>query len=193
MPHIDNSDKYKPTIVETMRAVASSHQFEFSCTDSIGRLLRTLVGQITSGSILEIGTGYGVGAAWIISALSQDVSFYTVDILKKRIAVAKSYLEQSNVTFITGDWKEAALYGPYKFIFADVSSAKQGEADQLVELVEPGGIVLIDDLTPEEYWPVEWQGKPDALREYWLNHSHFEAQELRLSPREACIIATRNK
>ncbi|MFZ4193343.1 hypothetical protein ACOZB4_04935 [Paenibacillus sp. NPDC058898] len=49
----------------------------------------------------------------------------------------------------------------------------------------------MDDFIPEEYWPEEWRGKPDLIREYWLNHPKLAATEVLLTPRDAVIIASK--
>lgn len=51
----------------------------------------------------------------------------------------------------------------------------------------------MDDFTPEEYWPAEWRGKPDPVREFWLNHVRFTATEIYLTPRSSAILAVKNK
>ena len=43
-----------------------------SCSVEAGRLLSVLVGQITQGEILEVGTGIGVGSSWILSSILQQ-------------------------------------------------------------------------------------------------------------------------
>ncbi|BFH62924.1 O-methyltransferase [Paenibacillus azoreducens] len=186
-----SSNSYIPNLVILCKKLAEENNFINSCTDHFGKLLCTLVGQITHGNILEIGTGYGVGTAWIISALSSEVDLYSIDISNEQIDNVRGVIDQSNVHFICDDWKAVLDKGPFKLVFVDVKSAKQEEAELLYNLIESRGLLLIDDLTPEEYWPDEWKGRPDPVRDYWLNHPKMFANEILLTQREACIIATK--
>lgn len=180
-----------PDIVKQCKQLAEANHFAHSCSDDTGRLLRILSGQITEGKILEIGTGFGVGASWIISALSPEVSFYSVDIKQSQIEKVQREFTQPNVYFQSGDWKAMREQGPFRFVFADAAGAKNEEAVLLYHMVDSRGLLLLDDLTPEEFWPDEWKGKPDPLREYWLNHPGWAAQEIMLTPKEACILAVK--
>ncbi len=69
--------------------------------------------------------------------------------------------------------------------------------DAVVDLVEPGGIVVLDDFTPCESWPPITYGRVDTLREQWLTDERFTAVEVmvartprRSSPRDASLAAT---
>jgi len=60
-----------------------------------------------------------------------------------------------------------------------------------VEALRPGGLIVLDDLTPEEHWPAEWRGKPDTVRERWLHDPRLAATEVRVAPTMAVILAAR--
>ncbi|MGG4345115.1 O-methyltransferase [Paenibacillus lautus] len=184
------SNTFKPTFVTLSKDFAKKAGFTKSCTDDFGRLLYTLAGQ-EKKNILEIGTGFGVSTAWIISAMSKDAKLVTVDIDQSKVKSAIEILGRKNVEFLCGDWKDALKRGPFDLIFADVKDAKQDNAELLFESMSIGGLLILDDLTPEEYWPDDWKGKPDKIRNYWLNHPKLAASELFLNPREAVIIASR--
>ena len=59
------------------------------------------------------------------------------------------------------------------------------------ELLEPGGTVVIDDLTPASTWPPRFGGQVDQARMHWLTHPALDAAELRLAPDLAALVATR--
>lgn len=63
--------------------------------------------------------------------------------------------------------------------------------DHLFNALEIGGMIIIDDLTPEYKWPKEWKGQVDQVREYWLNHPKLAATEILLTPNSSAIIATK--
>ncbi|MFF2176044.1 hypothetical protein ACFVT8_06235 [Lysinibacillus sp. NPDC058147] len=51
----------------------------------------------------------------------------------------------------------------------------------------------MDDFTPEEHFPDEWRGKPDKIRDFWLNHKGLRATEIYLTATTSAIIATKLK
>ena len=188
-----NEMKYKqtPKLVVTAKRLAGEHDFNYSCLDEVGQLLAVLTSSIKQGTIAEIGTGYGVGTAWMATRLKNEVSLISIDNDKSKINSVQTIFHQKNVKFIHSDWQEILNYAPFQFIFADGGKAKEQHPDLLVEALEVGGIILIDDLTPIEYWPEEWKGMTDKVREYWLSHPHLQAVELRVTPKNSVIVATK--
>lgn len=83
--------------------------------------------------------------------------------------------------------------GPFQFIFADAAAAKTIEGVQLLEALAVGGMLVMDDFTPEEHFPAEWRGKPDKVRDFWLNHKELSATEIYLTPISSAIRATKQK
>jgi predicted O-methyltransferase YrrM len=162
--------------------------FERSSIPEVGRLLHVLAGQRGRQRVGEIGTGTGVGAAWIVSALSPDVPFLTVELDVRRAAAAsRLFAEDENVTVLQGDWHELLPpEAPFDLLFYDGGGKQHPERDgeQVVGLVAPGGIIVLDDLTP---------GRPgaDPVREFWLDHRQLAAVELLTTPGTAAILATR--
>jgi len=187
------SNTYIPELVKASKMLAQRHNFEFSCSDEAGRLLSVLVGQIMHGSILEVGTGYGVGSAWILSTIAPNVKFVSVDHEKEKIDATAQVIRHQQAEFLVGDWKEAIAKGPFQFIFADAAAAKTIECVQLLEALAVGGMLLMDDFTPEEHFPEEWRGKPDKVRDFWLNHKELRATEIYLTATSSAILATKLK
>ncbi|HEY8104276.1 MAG TPA: class I SAM-dependent methyltransferase [Gaiellaceae bacterium] len=172
-----------PPLVERALALAERTGFQRSCSAETGRLLQVLAGQRGHERVAEIGTGCGVGSAWIVSALDPDVAFLTVELDEQRAADAAELLaEDESATVLLGDWREVLLAeAPFDFLFADGGKAKYEE--ELVGLLAPGGMLVLDDLTPG-------YADPDPLRELWLQHRRLVAVELQVSPREAVIVGT---
>jgi len=61
----------------------------------------------------------------------------------------------------------------------------------IVRAMRVGGLIVMDDLSPQEYWPEEWRGRPDPLRAFWLNDARLAATEVLTTPRTTAILATR--
>ena len=127
--------------------------------------------------VAEIGTGCGVGSAWILSALDPAVPFYTVELDEARAAAAAELLaDDPDGNVLHGDWREVlAAEAPFDLLFADGGRAK--DDDELVGLLAPGGMLVLDDLTPG-------YADPDPVRELWLGHPRLVAVELQISPRK---------
>ncbi|MEW6045832.1 MAG: class I SAM-dependent methyltransferase [Bacillota bacterium] len=182
-----------PPLVREAMDVAKEAGFEQSCTEEVGRLLRLLASQFETGTIGEIGTGYGVGAAWIASALAPGACFVTVEIDEARAARAHALFRHlPNVRVIHGDWREIVRYGPFTMLFADGARVKERHPEVILQSLKPGGLLVLDDLTPEDQWPTEWRGRPDPVRQFWLNDPRVTATEVMVSRDHAVILATRS-
>ena len=182
----------EPEIVQLAAAHAAALGFSQSCTDETGRLLQTLASAVIAGVIGELGTGCGYGTAWLASGLRAGVRLVTVEHDAQLAGAAREVLaDPLDVTVLEDDWRAALAHGPFQLLFVDVSEAKHGGMDEAIAALAPGGLALLDDLTAPEYWPAEWRGKPDALRERWLNHPALQAVELRLNARDCVILAVK--
>jgi predicted O-methyltransferase YrrM len=172
-----------PPLVVRALALAEQAGFAKSCSPETGRLLQVLAGQRGRTRVAEIGTGCGVGSAWILSALDPEVAFVTVELDEQRAAEATElFAGDDNATVLQGDWQEVlAGEAPFDLLFADGGRSKYDE--ELLGLLAPGGTLVLDDLTPG-------YADPDPLRELWLRHRRLLATELQISPREAVIVGT---
>lgn len=172
-------------------------RFERSSIAEIGRLLAVLAAARPRGKFAEIGTGCGVGSAWVVDALDPEASLVTVELDDDRAAAAsRLFADYPNVRVVHGDWHELLPpEGPFDVLFFDSGHAKRGdvpaEGAQALSLVVPGGVVVIDDLTPESLWPDEWRGQPDPPRDFWLNHPELVAAEVLTTPVSAAILAVK--
>ena len=180
-----------PPLVQQAVEIAQQLGFENSCIPDVGRLLSVLANGVRGGIIGEIGTGCGVGAAWIASGLAADTRLVTIEADGERAAVATDLFRgHRNVRVIHGDWHDILPYGPFDILFAD-APAKRDEPETLVQALKPGGLVVLDDLTPEEYWPPAWRGQSDPVRKFWLDDARVRATEVLTTSRTAAILATR--
>jgi predicted O-methyltransferase YrrM len=115
-----------------------------------GQFLAVLAAGCPGGSIAELGTGAGIGSAWMAAAMPADCTLVTAEIDPVRAAAAAAVLAgDSRVRVLTGDW--AALLrplGPYDLIFCDSGVRDSGTFRGLVDLLKPGGRIVMDDVTP---------------------------------------------
>ena len=82
--------------------------------------------------------------------------FVTVEIDRKRAEAARNVLQDvPEVEVIEGDWRLILNRGPFALLVADGGKANASEPETLLDVLVPGGISVLDDLTPEDQWPVE--------------------------------------
>jgi predicted O-methyltransferase YrrM len=135
----------------------------------------------------ELGTGCGVGAAWIVSALPPTVPFATVELDEVRArAAAELFAADENVRVLQGDWHELMPpEAPFDLLFMD--SGKQHpevDGEDVIGLLAPGATIVMDDLTPGRL-------EPDPVREFWLHHPEVAALEILTTPATVAIVGTR--
>jgi predicted O-methyltransferase YrrM len=180
--------RFDPPLVTRALALERKLGFERSCIPEVGLLLHVLAAQRGRTRVGELGTGCGVGAAWIVSALPPAVPFVTVELDGTRAhAAAELFAEDENVTVLHGDWHELMPpEAPFDLLFLD-SGKQQPELDgeDVIGLLAPGATIVMDDLTPGRQ-------RPDPVREFWLNHPRIAALELLTTPQTAAIVGTRS-
>ena len=173
---------------ETPPLVERALAFERSCIPEVGRLLHVLAGQRGRARVGEIGTGTGVGAAWIVSALPPGVPFVTVELDADRAAAAaRLFADDENATVLHGDWHELMPpQAPFDLLFYDGGGKQHPEVDgdTVIRLLAPGGTVVLDDLTPG-------RTGPDPVGDFWLEHPQLASIELLTTPKTAAILGIR--
>ena len=177
-----------PPLVEKALAQTERLGFEKSCLPEVGRLLHALAASRGRERVAEIGTGTGVGAAWIVSALAPGVRFLTAEIEPERANAARElFAADEDVRVLEGDWRELLPpEAPFDLLFFDAQKQlrPQEDGELVVGLLAPGGIAVLDDLTPG------FAG-PDAVREFWLGRPDLAATEILTTPSTAAILAVR--
>lgn len=175
-----------PPLVERALALTKELGFERSCTEDVGRLLHVLAASGGRERVAEIGSGTGVGAAWIVSALPTQTPFFTAERDSVRAAaVTALFADDPNVHVLAGDWRELLpAQAPFDLVFFDAAKQERPQEDGalVVGLLAPGGIAVLDDLTPG-------RPGPDPVRDFWLGHRDLVATEVLTAPENATILA----
>jgi predicted O-methyltransferase YrrM len=162
------------------------------CRNETGRLLAALAAT-REGTMAEFGTGCGVGTAWLRSGARKGAHILTAALDEELAGAAPAiFADDPQVEVLAADWSTLRNKGPYSLLFLDASSPDDASVDSVVDLVESGGIVVMDDFTPCEMWPPVSYGRVDTLRETWLTDERFTAVEVMVAPDAAALIATRN-
>ena len=131
--------------------------------------------------VAELGTAFGEGAA----ALAETAeSVVTVERDPDRAAAARERLAGiANVEALEGDAYELLRgRGPFGLVFPDGGVY---DWEQILALVEPGGFVVKDDLTPGR------AVDGDPVREFLLRDPRLAAVEILTAPGAAAIVAVK--
>ena len=172
-------------------AAATADGFAHSSTPPVGRLLAVLAAARPGGRLGESGTGYGVGTAWLASGMLPTARLVTVECERRRAAAARRlFAADPRVTVLAGDWTDLREHGPFDLLFCD-GGGKRDDPDAVVDLLAPGGILVLDDFTPATSWPPTYGGTTDQLRLEYLTHPRVRATEAQVAPGMAVILATR--
>lgn len=180
-----------PQIVARAFDVCRRAGYVSFCRTETGRLLAALAAT-RGGTMAEFGTGCGVGTAWLRSGAPEGTHIVSAE-LDERLAVAAQdiFVDDDRVEVLAADWSTLRDQGPYSLLFLDSSTPEEAGVDAVADLVEPGGIVVLDDFEPCQMWPPITAGRVDGLREAWLTDERFTAVEVMVTPDAAALVATR--
>ncbi|MGL5808482.1 MAG: O-methyltransferase [Nocardioides sp.] len=180
-----------PPIVARAFAVSRRAGYVSFCRNETGRLLATLAAT-RSGTMAEFGTGCGVGTAWLRSGLRDGARIVTAERdADLADAAGVIFSEDPAVEVLAADWSTLLDQGPYSLLFIDSGQPEEVAVNRVADLVEPGGIVVLDDFRPCPSWPPVANGRVDTLREQWLSDERFTAVEVMVAEDASAVIATR--
>lgn len=154
-----STNHHPPAALHDILIATQTLGFGLSSEMLTGSLLRTLAASKPAGQVLELGTGTGAGACWLLDGMDAAARLHTVDVSMKNMEVAKRYLDHDRrVTFYLEDaeaWLRRARADGMKFdlIFADAMPGKYVALDDALALLKLGGLYVIDDLLPQPTWP----------------------------------------
>ncbi len=136
--------------------------------------------------VAEMGAAFGETAA-VVAETARSV--VTVERDPERAAVARRRLAGlGKVEVLEGDaYEELRGRGPFGLVFVDggLRPVTEERREAIVALVEPGGILVKDDMSPGR--PIEG----DDVREFLLRDPRLAAAEVLATPEMAVIVAVR--
>jgi len=145
------------------RATAAARQLGFPLTRAeagpgepssslpgTGRFLAMLAAGCHGGTIAELGTGAGIGAAWISSAMPADCRLVTAELDASLAAAAAELLASDpRILVLAGDAADLLpQHAPFDVLFADCGVRDAVTFGRLTALLRPGGRIVIDDVVP---------------------------------------------
>jgi predicted O-methyltransferase YrrM len=110
----------------------------------------------------------------MLPGMGRGASLVSVDADPDVQAVARAVLgDDPRVTFVTGDglvYVRAQPPAGFDLIFADAWPGKYDGLDETLALLRPGGLYVVDDMSPQPNWPEGHQPRVDALAARLKSH-----------------------
>ena len=135
-----------------------------------GSLLRTLAASKPAGKLLELGTGTGLSTSWILDGMDEQASLLSIDNDAKFLDIAKRFLgndHRLDIKLTDGAaWVEDNKGQLFDYIFADTWHGKYLLLEEVLAMLNKGGIYIIDDLLAQPNWPEGHQEKALKLIKY---------------------------
>ncbi len=170
-------------------------RFKQSSEPEVGRLLSVLAAMVPwRGRVLELGTGAGVGLAWIVYGLGQrnDVEVVSVELDSQQAAIVQAAGWPDWVSIIVGDGAELLeTLGSFDLIFPDTPGGKIYKLGTTIAALRLGGLLLLDDMElPSNEYP-ERRIRLASVRDQLFGDPHLVCADLALS--SGLILAARQR
>jgi len=154
--------------VEYRKIKEASDELQFSMASDLytGSLLKTLAASKPSARLLELGTGTGLATAWIVAGMDANSSLVTIENNELLIEVARKNINDGRVEFVLTDgyeWLKNYDGEKFDFIFADAMPGKYDLFEETINLLNSGGLYIIDDMLPQPNWPGGHDKKAEAF------------------------------
>jgi predicted O-methyltransferase YrrM len=172
----------RPTQLQTITAATEAVGFTMASEPRTGALLAVVAAMKPGGRLLELGTGTGIGTAWLLAGMDATAHLDTVDSDASTTALASRHLaSDQRVSFHVIDgaaFLQHTDQNSYDVIYADAWPGKFSHLDQALSLLRPGGVYVIDDLLPQPNWPEGHAPKVPALTDLLERRSEFVSVKL---------------
>lgn len=181
-----------PAAWTRIQARTAALGFDMPSEANTGALLRLLAASKPGGRLLELGTGTGLAAAWLLDGMDAGARLVSVDVDPVVQDVARDHLKDERLRFILADGLDYIHSQPpasLDLVFADAWPGKYEALDQTLALLKPGGLYVIDDMLPQPNWPEGHQARVDALVERLDNHPDLATT--RIAWASGLIVAAR--
>jgi predicted O-methyltransferase YrrM len=164
-----------------------------SSEPGVGALLASLAAAApATARIAELGTGAGVGLAWIVYGLGErtDASVYTVDANEELLATVAAAGWPGYVQFVHDDGAHAVReFAPFDLVFADAPGGKLEGLEGTIGALAPGGVLIVDDMDPALHADDGFLEQLGSVRDQILGDPSLVAAELDFA--SGVIVATK--
>ncbi|CAN5323410.1 hypothetical protein BH20BAC1_BH20BAC1_25850 [soil metagenome] len=129
--------------------------------------LRTLAAIKPGGKFLELGTGTGLSACWILDGMDSSSKIISLDNDETLLKIADTFLGDDprlHLIFSDGeDWINNNQGKQFDYIFADTWHGKYLLLDEVLGMLKKSGIYIVDDMLPQPNWP---EGHEEKAKEF---------------------------
>jgi len=189
----DSHSLNAPQSLAGLWADTRAHDFTMASEALTCCLLRTLAASKPSARFLELGSGTGLSTAWLLDGMDAGSHLTTVDNDATLLPILKRHLgADPRLTVVCADGDEflQSLRGQrFDFIFADTWAGKYRLLDEALELLNPAGVYVVDDMLPQTNWPEGHSGKVAHLIATLEQRKDFHVTTLAWA--SGLILATR--
>lgn len=121
-------------------------------TPAVGQFLKFSVNLLSAKSVVEIGTGSGVGGLWLLSGMSDDAVLTTIDSEREHSKIAKTIFDEADIAstryrIITGKLIEVIgklADNSYDLIVIRPALDLFDMVQESYRLLKSGGLLIID-------------------------------------------------
>jgi predicted O-methyltransferase YrrM len=123
-------------------------------TAAVGNFLKFAVNLLGAKSVVEIGTGSGVGGLWLLSGMSADSVLTTIDAEREHSKITRTIFEDAEIAptkyrIITGKLIEVIgklADNAYDLIVIRTALDLFEMVQESYRLLKPGGLLIIDQV-----------------------------------------------
>lgn len=182
-----------PAAYAELEDKSRSIEFSMASDKQVGALLRTLTASKPEGNFLELGTGTGLSLAWILEGMDKNASVISIDNDPALIQIARAaFGADDRVELVCEDgeqWIRNYKGARFDLIFADAWPGKYSVIEKTLDMLNPGGFYVIDDMLQQPNWPEGHQQKAEALVDYLESREDLHLTKMKWST--GLIIATK--
>ena len=184
-----------PEILEELIKKAQEINFNMGTDYLVGELLQTLVASKPNGHFLELGTGMGLSTAWICEGMCAESKLISLDNDPELMSIVTGVFEtETRIELITTDgdsWIKNQKNIQFDLIFADAWPGKYSSLDRTLDLLNPGGFYVIDDMLPQPNWPNGHDQKAKLLMDDLKSKEGFKMTVMNWST--GVVVLTKTK
>src|SRR5687768_489925 len=159
-----------PKAYNDIDAATKSSGFTMASDILTCSLLRTLAASKPSGKFLELGTGTGLSTSWILDGMDKESTLVSIDNDPLFLKIASDKLGSDDRLSLAladgGEWIEENKHQKFDYIFADTWHGKYLLLDEVLSMLNKGGLYIIDDMLSQPNWPDGHQEKVINLIAY---------------------------
>jgi predicted O-methyltransferase YrrM len=152
----DEAIRNYPTNYAAISEATKQSGFTMASDPKTCSLLRTLAGLKPGGRLLELGTGTGLSTAWLLDGMDSGAVLTSIDNDDVFLSIAKRFLKDKRLNLLSqdaGEWIQSHKNLTFDLIFADTWHGKYLMLNEILDMLNPGGLYIIDDMLPQPNWP----------------------------------------